>query len=105
MRNYSRRPAPQIVPPSLASETVSTLHERIDDDEVFPTVSKKGVRNALERLSATDHVTVREDTGKNGADLYTWDGDGRVIQSSEGEYLLFTGYQVYALEFGDDWQF
>jgi hypothetical protein len=63
------------------------------------------VRNALERLSATDHVTVREDAGENGADLYTWDGDGRVIQTSDGEYLLFAGDQVYALEFGDDWQF
>ena len=90
--------------PALASETVSTLHKKIDEDEVFPAASKKGVRNALERLSATDHVTVREDAGKNGADLYTWDGDGRVIQTSDGEYFLFAGDQVYVLEFGDDWQ-
>lgn len=91
--------------PALASETVSTLHEKIDEDEVFPAASKKGVRNALERLSATDHVTVREDAGENGADLYTRDGDGRVIQNSDEEYLLFAGAQVYTLEFGDDWQF
>ena len=91
--------------PALASETVSTLHEKIDEDEVFPAASKKGVRNALERLSATDHVTVREDAGENGADLYTWDGEGRVIQTSDEEYLLFAGNQVYVLEFGDDWQF
>ena len=89
---------------SLTSETVSTLHEKIDEDEDFPDASKKGVRNALERLSATDHVTVREDAGKNGADLYTWDGDGRVMQTNGGEYLLFTGDHVYILELGDDWQ-
>lgn len=90
--------------PPLACETVSTLHERINDDEVFPTVSKKGVRNALERLSTTDHITVRENAGKNGADLYKWVGDGRVVRTNASEYLLFTGNQVYALEVSDNWR-
>jgi len=90
--------------PPLAFETVSTLYEKIDEDQVFPDITKKGTRNALERLSSTDHVDVREDTGENGADIYRWDGDGQIIQSGNDEYFLFTGDQVYALSFGENWQ-
>lgn len=89
---------------SLAFRTVSKLHEMIDENESFPDISKRGVRNALEKLSSRDHVILSEDRGANRADMYRWDGDGRVVKFGDDDYLLVTDDEVYAFEFSGDWQ-
>lgn len=90
--------------PSLAFRTVSKLAEMIDNNESYPDVSKRGTRNALEKLSSRDHVIRSEDRGANRADMYRWNGDGRVAKFGEDRYLLVTEDEVYAFEFSDDWE-
>lgn len=90
--------------PPLASVTVSTLYERIEEDKRFPEISKKGTRNALERQRSEDHISFRKNAGKNSADVYRWDGNGQVIQRDDGDenddskYLLVTKSVVYSFE-------
>jgi hypothetical protein len=87
---------------SRAFRTVPQIYDAVQERDQYPSVSKRGVRNALERLSSKEYITVREDAGKHSADLYRWVGPGQLLRAKEGKQFLKASDDMYALPIEDE---
>lgn len=76
----------------LAQQTVNSLVELLESREGIEEISEEYVRNTLTRLRRLDLVTVREDAGRGGADLFQWDGDEFVSEIAESAVLIRDGH-------------
>jgi hypothetical protein len=84
---------------SHAFRTVRQIYDAVEEDNRYPNISERGVRNALDRLSSKEYISVREDAGKYAADLYRWNGNGngQILCSRDGRQFLKAGNDIYAL--------
>lgn len=90
--------------PDLALRTVTQIHESIDeDDRLKDNPSKRGVRNALERLGSKDYVNFQPNRGKYSADLYAWGGGGEILQAEGGPPLLCVQDDIHVLQIQGEW--
>jgi hypothetical protein len=89
--------------PANAYGTVQQIYELVDEDEGLPRVSQRGVRNALERLASKEYISLKEDAGKYSADIYSWDGDGHILQANNGDTFLLANSEIYTLAVDNNW--
>lgn len=88
---------------SLSYRTVPQLHQEISEKTTYPNISERGVRESLERLSSKDYIKVREDWGRNNANLFKWNGECEIQSIGDGKHLLFVDNDVYEISVGDSW--
>ncbi|WP_141551612.1 hypothetical protein [Natrinema sp. CBA1119] len=90
--------------PDRALRSITKIHELIDEDNrLMEDPSKKGVRNAIERVVAKDYVTVEPNRGKYSADLYRWDGDGEILLAKDGTTLLHVQDDIHVIQLEGEW--
>jgi hypothetical protein len=90
--------------PGRALRSITKIHELIDeDDQLRDNPSKKGVRNAIERVVEKDYVTVEPNRGKHSADLYRWDGDGEILLAKDGTTLLHVQDDIHVIQMEGEW--
>lgn len=80
--------------PALASVSTSTLHNHITADNRLPNRAKRTIDNAMEKLRSVDCITVREDAGKNKADLFKLNQPVHYIQHTS-EPIILTENHAY----------
>jgi len=89
----------------LALRTVNQIYESVDeDDRLKDDPSKRGVRNALERLASKDYVNVQPDRGQYSADLYGWSGGGELLQAEDDTVILHVESDIHVLQLEDVWE-
>ncbi len=89
---------------SLALRTVGQIYNAIDTDERFADDhTKRGVRSTLNRLESRPYVRHEPDRGKNAADLYSWTGDGEILQTRDGETLLCVQNEIHVIQTETNW--
>lgn len=89
--------------PRHAFRTIRQIYEQIDTDENYPDISQRGVRESLNRLASKEYISVEEDAGEYAADIYRWDGDGRLLQASDGNRFLLVNDEIHTLAIADEW--
>jgi hypothetical protein len=89
--------------PGLAAVTVPTLHEHIAADSRLPNISKRTVASIVDKIRDLNAVTVREDAGKNKADLIRLTGDVELVRR-DSEVVVLTGSHAYVCESLADWE-
>ena len=89
---------------NLALRTVSQIYDDIDSDSRFgDDHSKRGVRKALNELKSKPYVRYEPDRGKHSADLYSWTGDGEILQTKDGGALLRVQDELHVVPTKRDW--
>ena len=84
---------------SLALQTVDQIYNAIDSDNRFgDDHSKQGVRLVLKRLESKQYVRHEPDRGKHSADLYSWNGDGEILQTGENGLLLCIQDDIHIIQ-------
>ncbi|QSW98168.1 hypothetical protein [Haloterrigena alkaliphila] len=71
----------------LSQQTVNTLVELLKSRDDIGEISEEHVRETLRRLHDRNLITVRENAGRGGADLFQWDGD-EFVSKIGGEVVL-----------------
>jgi hypothetical protein len=89
--------------PRHAFRTVRQIYEQIDTDENYPDISQRGVRESLKRLAPKEYISVEEDAGEYAADIYRWDGDGELLQATDGSRFLLVNDEIHTLAITDEW--
>lgn len=84
-------------------ETYASVPMLVEEAEDVPggPISSDHVGAVLEELVEQELATVRPDTGRNGADVYRWTGDERLV-TVDGRTTLAVGHdRVYVLDAGE----
>lgn len=84
--------------PALASQTVRTLEQRIAENHEREGISNTHIRNTLNTLQSSGIIEVKEDKGRGGAALYTWDDDRHIRKTPTGDQVVFTDDKAYLLD-------
>ena len=87
----------------LAQQTVNTLVKLLESQENVEGISKEHVRKTLERLRDLGLITVREDAGRGGADLFRWDGE-EFVSEIGGKPVLVKDDHSWILSLEDSHQ-
>ncbi len=80
---------------ALAFRTAGSIHKKLEKSSELKTISENYIRDTLNQFSSKNIVTVRENTGKGGSDIFRWNKNNTIIESNEDEYILLSDNSIY----------